>query len=75
MAVVHLEPYAIHNYRRTCQKHQSWTRVFRVTSRLDLKQVMWVDAGWIHLAQDKEQRWVVLNTVMNLGFRTIGGIS
>jgi len=74
MAIVHLDPYTIHNYRRTCQKHQSWTRVFRI-SRVDLKQVMWVDVGWIHLAQDSEQRWVVSNTVMNLGFRTIGRIS
>jgi len=28
---------------------------------------MWVDVGWIHLAQNRDQRWVVLNTVMNLG--------
>ena len=49
--------------------------MFRITSRLDLKQVMWVDVGWIHLAQNRDQRWVVLNTVMNLGFRINGGIS
>jgi hypothetical protein len=75
IAFVHLEAYTIHNYRRTCQRHQSWPRVFRITSRMDLKQVMCVDVGWIHLAQKRDQRRVVLNTVMNLGFHITGGIS
>jgi hypothetical protein len=29
---------------------------------------MWVAVGWIHLAQNRDQRWVVLNTIMNIGF-------
>jgi hypothetical protein len=48
---------------------------FRITSRMDLKQLMLVDVGWIHLAQNRDQRRVVLNTVMNLGFHIRGGIS
>jgi len=42
---------------------------------MDLKQVMVVDVGWIHLAQNRDQRRVVLNAVMNLWFRIRGGIS
>jgi len=42
---------------------------------MDLKQVMWVAVGWIHLAQNRDQRWVILNTVMNLGCHITGGIS
>lgn len=42
---------------------------------MDLKQVMWVDVGWIHLAQKRDQCRVVLNTVMNFGYLTTVGIS
>jgi hypothetical protein len=34
--------------------------------RSDLKEVVWENLDWIHLAQDREQWRVILNTVMNL---------
>jgi len=33
---------------------------------MDLKEIIWGYVDWIHLAQDKDQRRALLNTVMNL---------
>jgi hypothetical protein len=33
---------------------------------MDLREIMWEDVGWIHLAQDRDQWLAVVNTVMNL---------
>jgi hypothetical protein len=33
--------------------------------RIDLREIRWEDVDWIHLAQDRDQWWVVVNTVMN----------
>jgi hypothetical protein len=34
--------------------------------RMDLGKTRWVGMDWIHLAQDRDQWWAVVNTVMNL---------
>jgi hypothetical protein len=34
---------------------------------MDLSVTGWEGADWIHLAQDGDKRWAVVNTVMNLG--------
>jgi hypothetical protein len=34
--------------------------------KIDLKEIWWEDVDWIHLAQDKDERRVLVNTVMNL---------
>jgi hypothetical protein len=34
--------------------------------RMDLRELGWEVVDWIHLAQDRDQWWAVLNTVMNL---------
>jgi hypothetical protein len=36
------------------------------TFGMDLREIGWEDVDWIHLAQDTDQWWVVVNTVMNL---------
>jgi hypothetical protein len=33
---------------------------------MDLKKTEWEGMDWIQLAQDRDQWWVVVNTVMNL---------
>jgi hypothetical protein len=30
------------------------------------KEIRYGDVNWIHLAQDRDQWWVLVNTVMNL---------
>jgi hypothetical protein len=35
--------------------------------RVDLREIAWNDANWIHLTQDRDQRWALVNTVMNFG--------
>jgi hypothetical protein len=32
---------------------------------MDLMEVVWEDADWIHLAQDRDQGRAVVNTVVN----------
>jgi hypothetical protein len=32
----------------------------------DLREIGWGDLDWIHLAQDRDQWWGHVNTVMNL---------
>jgi hypothetical protein len=33
--------------------------------RMDLREIGWEGVNWIHLAQDKDQRWAAVNTVKN----------
>jgi hypothetical protein len=34
--------------------------------RMDIREVGWEGVDWIHLAQDRDQWWAVVKTVMNL---------
>jgi len=34
--------------------------------RTNLREIRWEDVDWIPLAQDRDQCWAVVNTVMNL---------
>jgi hypothetical protein len=42
---------------------------------MDLNEMLWAVAYWIHLAKGKAQWWVVVNTIMNFRFHNIGEIS
>jgi hypothetical protein len=33
---------------------------------VDLREIGWGDMHWIHLAQDRDQWWALVNTIMNL---------
>jgi hypothetical protein len=33
---------------------------------MDLRETGWEVVDWIHLAEDRDKSWAVLNTVMNL---------
>jgi hypothetical protein len=33
---------------------------------MDLREIGWEGVDWMRLAQDRDQRWVLVNTVMNL---------
>jgi hypothetical protein len=33
---------------------------------MDLREIGWGDMDWINLPQDRDQRWAVVNTLMNL---------
>jgi hypothetical protein len=34
--------------------------------KMDLNEVAWEGVDWIHLTQDRDQWWGLVNTVMNL---------
>jgi hypothetical protein len=34
--------------------------------KVDLREIGFGDADWIHLAQDRDRWWAVVNTVMNV---------
>jgi hypothetical protein len=34
--------------------------------RMDLREIGWEDAGWMHLDQGRNPWWAVVNTVMKL---------
>jgi hypothetical protein len=34
--------------------------------KMDLKAIGWEGADWIYLARDRDQWWVLVNTVMNI---------
>jgi hypothetical protein len=36
--------------------------------RMDLREIGLEGVDWMHLAQDRDQWWAVVNTVMNLQF-------
>jgi hypothetical protein len=33
--------------------------------RMDLREIGWEGVDWIHLALNRNQRWALVNTVMN----------
>jgi hypothetical protein len=35
---------------------------------MDLREIGWEVAGWIHLIQDKDQWWALVNAIMNLRY-------
>jgi hypothetical protein len=41
--------------------------------RMNLREIGWVAVDWIHVAQDRVQWWVFVNTVMNLQVPWGGG--
>jgi hypothetical protein len=32
---------------------------------MELREIEWKGVDWIHLAQDRDQSWVLVNTVMD----------
>jgi hypothetical protein len=34
--------------------------------KMDIKETGWEDVDWIHLAQDRDLWWALVNTVINL---------
>jgi len=36
--------------------------------RIDLREIGWEGVDWIHLAQDRDQWWAVVNTVTKFRF-------
>jgi hypothetical protein len=34
--------------------------------RIDLREIVWEGVDWMHLAQDRDQWWALVNMVMNL---------
>jgi len=36
--------------------------------RMNLREIGWEGVDWIHLAQDRDKWWALVNTVMNLRF-------
>jgi hypothetical protein len=47
--------------RRSGRPRRRWED----NSRMDLREIGWEDVDWIHLAQDRDQWWAFVNTVMN----------
>jgi hypothetical protein len=43
--------------------------------KTDLRETGFGDVDWIHWAQDRERLRALVNTVMNLGFHKMSGIS
>jgi hypothetical protein len=41
-------------------------RTWENNIKMDLREIGWEVADWIHLAQDRNQWWGLMNTVMNL---------
>jgi hypothetical protein len=33
--------------------------------RIDLREIVWEDVKWMHLTEDMDLQWNLLNTVMN----------
>jgi hypothetical protein len=40
----------------------------RIILKMDLKKIGWKDVDWIHLVQDRNWCWDLVNMVLNLWF-------
>jgi hypothetical protein len=34
--------------------------------KMDLREIGWCGMDWIHMTQDRDQWWTLVNTIMNL---------
>jgi hypothetical protein len=48
--------------RRLGRNRRRW----KDNSRMDLREIVWEGVDWVQLAQDMDQWWILVNTVMNL---------
>jgi hypothetical protein len=39
--------------------------------RMNFREIGWEVVDWMHVAQDRVQRWALVNMVMNLGFHKL----
>jgi hypothetical protein len=42
------------------------THTWEDNIRMNLREIGWESVDWIHLAQDRDQWWALMNMVMNL---------
>jgi hypothetical protein len=42
---------------------------------MDLKEIGWEGVDWIHLTQDRDHRWALVNMVISYRFHKVKGIS
>jgi hypothetical protein len=54
--------YILREYYRSGRPKRRWDD----NIRMDLREIGWEGVDWIHLAQDRDQWWTLVNTVMNL---------
>jgi hypothetical protein len=40
---------------------------------MDLREIKWKGVVWMHLAQDRDQWWALVNTIINLQVLLKGG--
>jgi hypothetical protein len=51
---------------------ENWASVRQYNIKIYFEETGYVGADWIHLAQDKDQWWVLSNTALNLpSFQTL----
>jgi hypothetical protein len=51
--------------RRDCECYEE-SKQIHYNIKMDLREIEWDGMDWIDMAQDREQRKVIVNTVMNL---------
>jgi hypothetical protein len=57
-------------------KERDYWEDFDVDGRIIFKeQLGWEGVAWIHLSQDRDQWWALVNTALYLGFHKMLGIS
>jgi hypothetical protein len=49
--------------KRSLRRHRRW---WKDNIKMDSREIGWDDLEWIDLAQDRDQCWAVVNTVVNL---------
>jgi hypothetical protein len=49
--------------KRPLKRHR---RGWEDNMRLDLREIGWKGVDWMHMTQDRDQWWGLVNTVMNL---------
>jgi hypothetical protein len=45
------------------------SRIWEDNVRMDLRNINWEYVDWIHIAQDRDKLWAVVNTVMEFRVR------
>jgi len=60
-------------YLNELDQNRNWRR-YEDNIKMDLREIVWERADWIHLAQDRDEWWVLVDTVRKLRVHERRGI-
>jgi hypothetical protein len=59
-----IQAFSWKTWRKKATRRPRWT--WKANIKINLREMKWGRYGWIHLAQDRDQWWALVNMVGNI---------